>query len=108
MEKMLRPTILVLNQRVADAGLVGQVPRGKGKESGLSVLPFDSFDKSLRPYRENCVARARGDHFVRVAGENSKNFRAVCRREMCATRAYGKFPLARGAAVTKILHYFRA
>jgi hypothetical protein len=106
--QMFGGAILVLHQSVANAGLVSQVPRGKSKESGLSVLPFDSFDKSLWRYRENCLACACGDHFIGVARENRKNFRAVSRSEMRATRAYGKFPLARGAAVPKILHNFRA
>src|SRR6202008_179067 len=105
---MLSSAILILHQRIADARLVGQVPSGKSKESRLGILPLYSFDKSLRWYRQNCVARARGDHFVRVADENGKNFRAVRKSEMRATGAYSEFPLARGAAVPKILHNFRA
>ena len=106
--EMLRGAILILHQSIADAGLVGQVPRGKGKQGGLSVLPFDGFYKSLWPDRQNSVACARSDHFVGIVGENRKNFRAIRRREMCATSAYSKFPLACGAPMPKILNNFRA
>jgi hypothetical protein len=84
------------------------VPRGKGKEGGLSVLPLDGFYKSLWSDRQYSVACARSDHFIGIVGENRKNFRAICRREMCATGAYSKFSLACGAPVPKILHNFRA
>src|SRR5690242_10037070 len=107
-DEMFSRAILILHQRVANAGLVGQVSRGKGKKSRLSVLPFDRFNKSFRWHRENCIARTRRDHFVRIAGKDCKNLRAVCGEKMRTARANGKFPLARGAAVPKIFYNFRA
>ena len=90
------------------ASLIVTLSCGKGKEARLSILPFDGFNKSLWRDRQNSVACTRSDHFVGVAGENRKNFRAIRRREMCATGAYSKFPLACGAPMPKILQNFRA
>ena len=106
--EMLCPAILVLHESVANAGLVGQVARGKSKKSRLSVLSLNRFDKGFRRYREDCVARARGHHFVGINNKNGEDLRAVGGREMRAARANGKFPLARGAAIPKIFHNFRA
>src|SRR5947208_16242839 len=106
--EMVCAAILVLQESVAKAGRVGQVGRRKSKKSRLSVLSLNRFDKGLRRYREDCVARARRHHFVGINNKNGEDLRAVGGREMRAARANGKFPLARGGAIPKLLHHLRA
>jgi len=84
------------------------VSRGKGKKSRLRVLPLDRFDEGFRGHREDGVACAAGDHFVRIAREDGKDFRAVRRQKMRAAGANGQLALARGAPVPKILYDFSA
>ena len=108
MKEMLCATILALYERIADAGLVSQVPRGVGKKSRKSVLALDGFDKGFRWKREDGFGRARRDHFVGVAGEHGKNLGAVCWSKVCAAGANRKFSFASGTAVPQILDNFGA
>src|SRR5437588_11599297 len=108
MKEMLCATILALYERIADAGLVSQVPRGVGKKSRKSVLALDGFDKGFRCKREDGFGRARRDHFVGVAGEHGKNLGAVCWSTVCAAGAIRQFSLASGLAAPQLFDIYVA
>ncbi len=58
--------ILVLDERFADAGLVGQVFGGVGKKSGQRFRASDCADKNVDWNREKRFLRAGRDHLIRI------------------------------------------
>ena len=73
-DKQRRRTILILNKRFADAGLIGEIFRGISEDGGDSFRPFYGFDKRFWRNREERFLRASGDHFVRIVCQHGENF----------------------------------
>ncbi|GAC1632464.1 MAG: hypothetical protein NVS9B14_05770 [Candidatus Acidiferrum sp.] len=100
--------IFILNERLADAGLICEIFGSVGKQGGQSFRPFDSVDKSFWGNREKRFLRTRGNHFVGIVRKDRQHFDAIYRVHVRTGCTHGQFAFARCATVAKIVYNFRA
>jgi hypothetical protein len=71
-------------------------------------LAFYGFHEGFDRNGEEGFLSANGDHLIGVGSEDGKDFGAVGRAKMGATRTHGELALPRGAVVAKISDDLRA
>jgi len=101
-------TILILDERFTDAGLVGKVLGGVSEECGERFGPFDGLYEDVGRDGEQRFLGARRDDFVLVVREHGQDFRPVDGIHVRAGCTDSDLSLARSAAMAKLIYDFRA
>jgi len=99
---------LVLDQRIGDTRLGGQIFCGKFKQRFQCLLAMEGFDKIFDGQGQHGFLRVRGDKRVGIEGENSENFREIGSRKFDTSGAHRQFVFTAGSAVAQVRQSFRA